>query len=244
MSQSFDTGKTQNLSTTSARMTVVRLKSANKHIFRAILSLASAALLIRVIGLLNQIVVSARFGLGSAMDAYFVASLVPLLIAQVIGSVVEYAVIPVYIRVRSQQGTKQAYKLFSTLLNILLVVTVPLTVLLFIFRNQMIHFSAPALDPFRAGLSTYLSLFILPVLVLMVVVSLLECILNAEGQFGWPAYAGLLVPLTTAILVLTLGRSEGVVILCIGMLAGLGLQLCMIFVRARRAGLVYRLSMN
>src|SRR5439155_22796507 len=106
--------------TSSARMVAVRLKSANKHIFRALLSLASADLLIRVIGLLNQIVVSARFGLGSAMDAYFVASLVPLLIAQVIGSVVEYAVIPVYIRVRSQQGTKQAYKLFSTLLNILL----------------------------------------------------------------------------------------------------------------------------
>src|SRR5207245_602015 len=67
---------------------------------------------------------------------------------------------------------------------------------------------------------------------------------NAEGQFGWPAYAGLLVPLTTAILVLTLGRFEGVVILCIGMLAGTCLQLCMVLLRARRAGLVYRLVID
>src|SRR5437588_1697469 len=105
---------TQSLSGTSGTTGQMRvlLKSANKHIFRALLSLASAALLIRVMGMFNQIVISARFGLGSATDAYFVASLVPLLIADLIAGAVEYSVIPVFIRIRSQQGRKQASKPF------------------------------------------------------------------------------------------------------------------------------------
>jgi len=231
------------LSTTSPRLAAMPAKSVHKQIFRALLTLSTAALLIRVMGMLNQIVVTKRFGAGATMDAYFVASTLPLLMATLLSTSVESSVIPVYARVRAQ-GKERASILFSTLLNLLLLGTALLTLVMLIFRNQLIHLSAPALDPFRTALAVRLAPFIFPVLLLMVVISFLECILNAEGQFGWPAYAGLLVPLATAILALTLGNSEGVVILCIGMLAGLCLQLCVVIVRARRAGLVYRLSIN
>ncbi len=231
------------LTTTTAHMMAVRVKSANKHIFRALLSLASAALLVRVFGMLNQIVVTGRFGAGATMDAYFVATALPLLLAQLIGSALEASVIPVYTRVRTQ-GKEQASVLFSTLLNLLFLGGGLLTLLMLTFRQQMIYLSAPALDPYRAGLAVSLTPFIYPVLLLMVVIGFLDSFLNAEGQFGWPAYAGLLVPLTTAIFVLTLGRFESVVILCIGILVGTCLQLCMVLVRARRAGLSYRLVMD
>jgi len=231
------------LSTTGSRMAAMPAKSVHKQIFRALLTLSSAALLVRVFGLFNQIVVTRHFGAGATMDAYFVASTLPILMATMLATSVESSVIPVYARVR-MQGKAQTSVLFSTLLNLILLGTIALTVGMLIFRNQLIHLSAPALDPFRVAHAVYLAPFIFPVLVLLVVISFLECILNAEGQFGWPAYGGLLVPLTTAVLVLTLGRSGGVVILCIGMLAGLCLQLCMSIIRLRRAGLVYRLSLN
>src|SRR5712692_339825 len=63
----------QSLSGTTGQMRVL-LKSANTKIFRALLSIASAALLIRVMGMFNQIIVTARFGEGATMDAYFEAS--------------------------------------------------------------------------------------------------------------------------------------------------------------------------
>src|SRR5947209_9782078 len=74
----------------------------------------------------------------------------------------------------------------------------------------------------------------------MMVIGFLECSLNAEGQFGWPSYAGLLVPATTAIFVILLGKSQGVVMLCVGMVVGLCLQLGAFIVRTRRANIVYR----
>lgn len=227
------------LTTTTARMIAVRLKGANRQIFRVLLSLASAALLVRLFGLLNQVIVTGRFGAGATMDAYFVATALPLLLAQLVASALESSVIPVYARVRAK-GREQASALFSTVLNLLLLAAVLLTVLMLVFRRQMIYLSAPALDPQRTELALSLAPIIFPAFALMVVISLLVDILNTEGQFGWPAYAGLLVPLTTAVLAFTLGRSQGVLILCIGTLAGLCLQLCVVLVRARRAGLAYR----
>src|SRR6266700_5610822 len=230
----------QPLSTTNPSLVAVRLKSANKHIFRALLSLASAALLIRVMGMLNQVIVSAHFGAGAAMDAYFVAILLPITIAQLAVGAIENSVIPAYARIRTKGTKEQASALLSTLLNLLLIGASLLTLLMFIFRRQMIFLSAPALDPTRLQLAVDLTPFILPVLLLMIVIGFLECIFNTEGQFGWPAYAGILVPVTTAILVLVLSKSLGIVMLCVGMVVGLFLQLCVFIVGVKRAKLVYR----
>ena len=238
-----DTNMVESLST-SVRIAAVRLKSANKYIFRALLSIASAALLIRVIGMFNQVVVSARFGAGASMDAYFVASTLPILMAQLITGAVESAVIPVYARVRSKGRKEDASILFSSLLNILFIGSLLIVVLMLIFRQQFILLSAPGLDPYSAGIAYNLAFFIFPVLWLMVVEGFLECILNTEGQFGWPAYAGALVPLTTVILILVFGKSLGVVTLCIGMVLGLCFQLSFVILRARGAKIHYRLIID
>ena len=241
---SYQLKSIKSLGTTSARMAAIRLKSANKYIFRAILSLASAALLTRMFGMLNQVIVTSNFGIGATMDAYFVASNVPTLMALLIASAVEASVIPVYARVRLQGNKESTSLLFSTLLNILIIGAILLTVVMLIFGHQIILLSAPGLDPLRVGLADSLVPIIYPALVLMIVIGFLECILNSEGQFGWPAYSGLLVPLTGAVLVLAVGKSQGVVVLCVGMLVGLCLQLCMVILRARRAGIVYRPVLN
>lgn len=229
----------QSLSGTTGQMRVL-LKSANKKIFRALLSIASAALLIRIIGMLNQIVVTARFGEGAAMDAYFVASVLPIMVSQLLGGTIEASVIPAYARVRSRGTAEQKSVLFSTVLNLVIVTTVLLTLVMFLFRDQMIFVSAPALDAFRVNIASNLVFIIYPVLALMTIIGFLECILNTEGQFGWPSYAGLIVPITTGVLVLFFGKSQGVVMLCIGMIVGLCLQLVAFILRTRRLHIVYR----
>src|ERR1700736_1713810 len=129
MSQSLDQGNSNSrpLSTTSARLVAVKIKSANKSIFRALLSLASANLLIRLMGLLNQIIVTAKFGQGANMDAYYIAVLIPTTVAPLIASAMESSVIPIYAGIRTRRGRAQASRLFSTLLNLLLIVGALLT---------------------------------------------------------------------------------------------------------------------
>src|SRR5260370_9214381 len=110
------------LGATSPRMAAMPAKSVHKQIFRALLTLSSAALLTRVMGMLNQIVVTRRFGAGPTMDAYFVASTLPLLMATLLSTSIESSVIPVYTRVPAQVK-EQASIIFSTFLSLLVLGT-------------------------------------------------------------------------------------------------------------------------
>lgn len=225
---------------TTGRMLALQLKTANRHILRALLSLASAALLLRVGGMLNQVVVSASFGASASMDAYFVAAAFPLLLVQLMSSAIEAAVIPVYSHLRMHASREELSRLFSTLLNLLVLVALPLTLLLLVLRQSFVLFTAPGLDAVRLALAVELTPLLYLVLPLSLLLGLLECILNADGQFGWPAYAGLLVPLTTVGLTWLGGRTYGVLMLCAGALLGTLLQLVVVIVRARQARLHYQ----
>src|SRR5258708_37085193 len=110
---------------TTGLMLALQLKTANRHILRALVSLASAALLLRVGGMLNQVVVSASFGAGAAMDAYFVAAAFPFLLIQLLSSAIESAAIPVYSQLQMRASKATMSKLFSTLLNCLILGVLP-----------------------------------------------------------------------------------------------------------------------
>jgi len=217
-----------------------RPRTIQRQILAAVLSLASATLLVRLVGMGNQIVVTAQFGAGATMDAYIVATSLPLLLVQPLITVIQGSVIPSYARVRTHGTNEQASILFSTLLNVVLLGSALLTFVMLIFRHQVIVLSAPALDPSRQELAVGLAPYVFPVLLLMLMIGYLQSILNTEGDFGWPAYSGVLVPLTTMAVVLLAPTSVGIVALAIGTLVGVFLQLGVCIARMRRAKIVYR----
>jgi putative peptidoglycan lipid II flippase len=230
--------------TTDARLDAARRPSANQLIFRALLSIGTAALLVRAMGMVSQVATTSRFGAGAQMDAYLVASGLPLLVALAIAGMIESSVIPVYAQLRTERSKEETAAVFSSLLTLCLVGTAVLTLALLIFRRQFIFLTAPALDAYRMDLAVQIAPVIFPVLLLMVAISFLECILNTEGQFGWPAYAGALVPLATALLVLVSGGRLGVTAIAVGTLVGVGLQLGAMIYRLRLAHIAYRPSLD
>lgn len=229
---------------TGERLGVAQPGTTNWPVLRALLSLISAALLLRAGGMVNQVVVSASFGAGSAMDAYFVATAFPLLLVQLLSSALAAAVIPVYSRLRMRAGRESASRLVSTLINCLVLCAVPLVLGLIVLRQPLMFLSAPGLDTGRLRQAVMLAPLLDLTIPLSLVIGLLESVLNAEGQFGWPAYAGLLVPLTTALFALLGSRTWGIAALCLGGLAGTALQLIVVGVRAKQARLSYSLVID
>lgn len=225
----------------SSRLGFTFSRSTNLLIFRALISLASGVLLVRAMGLVNQIAITSRFGAGSVMDAYFVASGLPLILASSLTSAIEFSVIPVFTRLRHERlSPEHATAVFSTLVNIFLIGATLLTLLIILFRQRLLFLTAPALDAARMELAVQIAPIIFPALLLMVMAALLECVLNTEEQFGWPAYAAALVPLATAALVVTTGARLGVMAIAAGTLIGIGLQLGVLIYRLRLAHISYR----
>lgn len=253
MSQAQSQGRarasSQPLGNTSARLIAVHIKSANKNIFKALLSLASANLLVRVMGLGMQVVVTASYGVSTDTDAYNALYLLITTMAQLIISGMETAVIPIYTRIRVR-GREEVSRLFSTLLNCLIITLLLCTGILYIFRSQIAIIAAPGASQDILTIAINIAPFMLPVLAIMTLIGFMESLLNAEGQYGWPAYAGVLVPLSTAVVVL-LGRflpfakeDHGILLLCIGNLIGLTLNLCAVVIRAHMAKFSYTFAFD
>jgi murein biosynthesis integral membrane protein MurJ len=216
----------------------------NRQILRAVFGLMSGTLLIRAMGMVKQVVISPRFGAGVAMDAYFVASGLPLTAAGIIMATIELSVIPTYARAQRDSARDHLSTLFSTLLNLLLVGAVLFCAILFAFRRQLVFLSAPALDPTRINLALYLWPLVLLTCALMVVGGLLESVLNAEGWFALPATAGALIPLTIAVLVMVAGESFGIAALCWGMVVGTSLQIAVLSICLIQKRIAYRLVID
>lgn len=219
---------------------MARPAGVNRRIIQALWRLMSAALLLRAGGMVNQMIATARFGTGAAMDAYFVASALPFLLIHLFSGALEAAVIPVYSRLRMHHGREMASRLLSTLINLLLLTVVAVVLLLWIGRHYLIVAFAPGLAAESLSQAEVMVPWFYLALPISLVIALLECVLNAEGQFGWPAYAGLLVPLTTGIITLMWGGRWGVSALCLGFLAGTLLQLGVVVLRVRQAHLSYQ----
>lgn len=228
------------LSTTSARMEALRLRSANKLILRALLAISSATLLLRVFGLGMQVVVTSQFGASSAMDAYLVASMVPGIVANLMVNVFAGSVTPIFARVSARSDRALASRLFSTMLNLTLLIGGALTLLMFVLRNQVAYLSGPGLNSSSMATAVSLAVFVVPTLFLLTGLGFLEAIFNAEGQFGWPAYAGIAVPIVTMGTVLALGKELGITSLAVGTLLGLGVKAVLFLVRLRGARLRYQ----
>ncbi len=245
MSQSLGNDRTdsQPLSTTSARLVAVKLKSANKNIFRALLSLASANLLQRIMGLVNLAFVAHRIGVGS-LDGYNISVLLPITIATILGGSLESSVIPVYSRLRTRGDKEQASRLFSTLLNFLITISIVLIALTLLFKKELLLLTAWGEKPDILAQASELAIYTFPILGLMTLNSFMECLLNADGKFGWPAYAGLLVPFTTVIFIFIGDPKNGVLMYALGTLVGNILQLMVVSYRAYQGGIVYRPVMD
>ena len=227
-----DRNNSQRLSTTSAKMVAIKIRFANKHIILQSIAQPSFSQSADPRYRLTEPDSSKRkIWTRSAYGCIYVASLIPTTLAPMLASALEASVIPVYMRLRTQGGRKQTSRLFSTLLNLLIIGCVLFTIGLIVFKTPLLGIIDPGsqfVEPDAFVIAQNLAPFIFPVLGLMTLNSFMECLLNAEGKFGWPAYAGLLVPLTTATCVLLGGKSLGVLMLCIGSVIGQLLQLCII----------------
>jgi len=234
----------QMMATADATPHAARPVSTNQLIFRAIVGVASGTLLLRLFGMLNQIVISARFGAGATMDAFIVASSLPTVAASIVTTALEYSIAPVYARVRAQGGLAQSSRLFSTLATVFLLGAGLCTLVALLFRREVLFLVAPALDPARMALAVELAPIVFPVFLLAVLLGVVQCVLNMEGRFGWPTYAGILVPLATIALVLRVPANAGIVVLCIGALVGACLQLFVVALCLQRTQLRYRLTID
>jgi len=144
----------------------------------------------RVLGALRSVAVARAFGTAPELDAYFVGNRIPDLIFQLIaGATLASAFIPTFARVRIRQGEEASWRLASSVLNLVAVVTLVLAGMAFLVAPILVPLTAPGLGeavgrgPAMQSLAVRLTRLMLAAPIIFSVSGMISGILNARKRF-------------------------------------------------------------
>ena len=195
--------------------------STGRVLLTASLILTVAALASRLLGWVRLLVIGSQFGADAELDAYFAAFRIPDAIFQlVVAGALSAALIPVFQGYRARGQDAEAWRLASSIINLVLIALVGLSLLMAIFAPWLVPIVAPGFDAPTTELAVNLTRIMLLSPVLVGMGAVVSGILNSHQQFTVPAIAPLLYNLAIIAAAIFLAPTLGVEGLAIGVVAG------------------------
>ena len=163
---------------------------SNQQILRAALVVLLGFVVSGLLGVLRTAIISATFGAGAALDAFFRAQQLPeLIFVMVAGGALGSSFIPVYARLRAQDEAA-AWRLASASMTLSALAAGVLGALVFLLAPLITRFIlAPAEDPASQALTTELMRAMMLTPLVFSVSGLLMGLLHAHQRFLLPALA-------------------------------------------------------
>ncbi|HUF06004.1 MAG TPA: murein biosynthesis integral membrane protein MurJ [Candidatus Binatia bacterium] len=204
--------------------------STARVLVTASLILTIAALASRLLGWVRLLVIGSQFGASRELDAYFAAFRIPDAIFQlVVAGALSAALIPVFQGYRARGQDVEAWRLASSVINLVLIALGVLSLVMAIFAPFFVPIVAPGFDAPTTELTIRMTRVMLISPVLIGMGAVVTGILNSYQQFTVPAIAPLLYNLAiigAAIFLAPIMGVEGLAVgVAIGSLAHLVVQL-------------------
>ena len=144
----------------------------------------------RILGLVRDQVLAFYFGAGDANDAFRVATRIPNLVRDLFAEgAMSAAFVPTFTRELTLHGREPSWRLASSVINALLIVTGVIVVLGMVFAGPLVRLFAAEFAgvPGKIELTIYLTRIVFPFLTLVAVAAVLMGMLNSLGHFFIPA---------------------------------------------------------
>lgn len=165
------------------------------------------------------------FGTSAALDAFFLAMMLPVFLATVGVGAYRNAIVPALERLIHATGLPQTTSLIRRIFSRNLLILLSVGLVLAITAPLYSPLLSGRLQPDSYSLLTTLSWAVLPMTVVSAAAGLAEGPLQTLGSFFWPAFFRGALPLGIALGALTLGPTYGVLGACYGGAVGAVVQL-------------------
>jgi putative peptidoglycan lipid II flippase len=195
----------------------------------------------RLLGWLRTVVIAGQFGASPDLDAYFAAFRIPDAIFQLVAAgALSSALIPVLSGLVAHGEHARAWRVVSTVVNLMLVALIALSLVLAVAAPLIIPAITPGFDAQQMDLTVRLSRIMLLSPTLLALGAVATSVLNTMGRFGASAVAPIVYNVGIILGAILLAPFMGVEGLAIGVVVGsvghLALQLPQI---VGRMGFVY-----
>jgi putative peptidoglycan lipid II flippase len=214
--------------------------STGRVLVTASLILTVAALASRLLGWVRLLVIGSQFGATSELDAYFAAFRIPDAIFQlVVAGALSAALIPVFAGYRAREQDREAWRLASSVINLVVIALAGLSLLMAILAPLLVPIVAPGFDAPTTELTVRLTQVMLLSPVFIGMGAVVSGILNSYERFTVPAIAPLTYNLAIILAAILLAPMMGVHGLAVGVVAGSVAHLAIQLPQLRRVGQGY-----
>ena len=206
-------------------------------------ALMGVILLAKLIGILRDIVIANYFGTTNVSDAFLIALSVPTILFYLIGHALSTAYIPMYNRVKVENGEHRAQQFSNNLLTIAMAFSILIVLVLICFPRTVVKIFASGFDQETADIAIRLIRISSPSIFIMCAVNVFGGYLQANKSFLVPAAISL--PRNAAIVAaVVLAASLGVNWLGYGLLTSYVMELFLLLPFMLKKGYVYKPQMN
>ncbi len=207
--------------------------------------ISSAYLLSRSLGLLRDRLLIAHFGKGPLLDAYNAAFRLPeLIFTLLVSGAFAVAFIPVLTEHLQKNEQDEAWRVTSSLLNFLVLITIVGGISCEIFAGPITTLITPGFDPFRHHLAVDLTRIMLVTPILFSISSVLGSVQQAFNRFLIFALAGVFYNVGIIAGILWLAPRHSVYGVAWGVVAGVTMQALIQWLGLSGLGFKYRFSLN
>jgi len=202
--------------------------SEHRQLLRSARTISTFTILSRILGYVRDSRVAYLLGTDDSADAFTIAYRIPNLLRRVVGEGgANAAFIPVFSKYFSQGKKEEAWEFANTLLTLATVVVTILTIIGVVFSPLLVRLFATgfAATPGKLELTAYLNRIMFPYVLFLSLSAVAMGILNSLHRFAAPAFAPVLLNLSTVAFSFFTGYfSQPATALAIGVLVGGALQ--------------------
>jgi putative peptidoglycan lipid II flippase len=195
--------------------------TAASALARAGLIVSGAFLISRVLGWVRLVVVVNAVRDPHELDAFFAAFRIPDLLFQLVAAgAVSSALIPVVASLIASDGHERAWRVVSTVTNLMLTLLLILALFVFVFADRLVPLYTSGFDPATMARTIELTRIMVLSPIFLALGAIATSVLNSEGRFAAAAIAPIVYNLAIIGAALLLSPALGAVGLALGVVAG------------------------
>jgi putative peptidoglycan lipid II flippase len=195
--------------------------TSSRALARAGLIVSAAFLVSRILGWIRVVAITRAIDVGPELDAFFAAFRLPDLVFQLVAAgALSSAVIPILSALFATDENARAWRVVSTIANLMLAALLVLAVLVFVAAPVIIPAITPGFDDTTWARTIDLTRIMILSPIFLAFGSLVTSVLNARGRFAASAIAPIVYNLAIIGAAVFLAPTMGVTGLAIGVVAG------------------------
>lgn len=192
----------------------------------------------KIFGFAREAVMAYFYGDGPITASYTVANTLPVILANLVANGIIFGFIPMYNRVKNEEGEEEAESFTSNIFNILLIIAVVAVILGMIFAKGFALIFSPSLakDPENLKMAVSFTRIIMFAIFAYFYSAVYRGYLNMKGNFIIPATTGIIMNVIIIVFIVASGLTKNPYILAVGCLAGNVLQYILFPRTAKKLG--------